>query len=244
MREQSEFMTYLRKSEDRGHVQAGWLDSRHTFSFGDYFDPKHMSFKSLRVINEDYIAGGNGFGAHPHKDMEIITYMVSGALKHKDSTGQEGVIVPGEVQMMTAGRGIVHSEVNASPADKAHLLQIWIHPKERGLEPSYQQKNFSEELKPDSKEWTLLVSPHDSKTDLNSLKIHQDLRLWARKFGEGESLQKELDRSSSVWVQVVSGTLEWEGQTLSAGDGLGIDTLGILKLHAKSKGEVLLFVFQ
>jgi len=237
-------MTYLRKSDERGHVQISWLDSRHTFSFGDYFDPKHMSFESLRVINEDFVAGGAGFPPHPHKDMEIITYMVEGSLRHKDSTGQEGVIVPGDVQMMSAGRGIVHSEFNASPSEKAHLLQIWIHPKERGLEPRYQQRSFSEDFAARSKDWVLLVESDTTPRKSNALKIHQDLHLWARKFDEGELIQKDLSPATSVWLQVVSGSVDWNGSTLGAGDGLGLKAVEIVKLHAKSKGEILLFVFQ
>jgi redox-sensitive bicupin YhaK (pirin superfamily) len=228
----------------------GWLDSKHTFSFGNYFDPRHQSFKSLRVINEDHIAGGGGFPAHPHQDMEIITYLVDGALKHKDSTGQEGVIRPGDLQMMSAGQGIVHSEFNASPSDNAHLLQIWIYPKERGLKPKYQQRNFNEDFA-QRKGWVLLVSPQDAKksadssTGENSLKIHQDLQLWARKFEAGESLDKTLENAHAVWLQIVAGKIEWNGQTLVAGDGIGIDTTeDVLRLQAKSKGEALLFVFQ
>jgi len=234
-------MTYLRKSEERGHLQISWLDSRHTFSFGDYYAPEHSGFKSLRVINEDYITGGAGFPGHPHKDMEIITYMVSGSLRHKDSTGQEGVIVPGDVQMMSAGRGIVHSEFNASDKEKAHLLQIWIHPKQRGLVPTYQQQNFGENFK--SKDWVKLVSTQDDP-ETNVLRIQQDLELWVRKFEEGDVFQKVLGSANAVWIQVVAGSIEWNGQTLAEGDGLGIETKEILKLHAKSKGEILLFVFQ
>jgi quercetin 2,3-dioxygenase len=237
-------MTYIRKSEERGHVQISWLDSRHTFSFGDYFAPEHQGFRSLRVINEDYIAGGGGFPAHPHRDMEIITYMVAGALRHKDSTGQEGVIRPGDVQMMSAGRGIVHSEFNASGSERAHLLQIWIHPKQRGLDPVYQQKNFSEEFEKGSGDWVLLVSPRNQDSDVNSLTIQQDVQLWARKFEADESLEKDLKDASGVWIQVVSGSVEWDGKTLSAGDGVGADASDLLKLHAISKGEILLFVFQ
>ena len=237
-------MTYIRKSEERGHVQISWLDSRHTFSFGDYFAPAHQGFRSLRVINEDHIAGGGGFPAHPHRDMEIITYMIAGALRHKDSTGQEGVIRPGDVQMMSAGRGIVHSEFNASGSERAHLLQIWIHPKQRGLDPVYQQKNFSEEFETEAGDWVLLVSPRNHDSDVNSLTIQQDVQLWARKFEEGESLEKDLKDASGVWIQVVAGSVEWDGKTLSAGDGVGADVSQVLKLHADSKGEILLFVFQ
>jgi quercetin 2,3-dioxygenase len=150
-------MGYLRKSNERGHVQISWLDSKHSFSFGDYYAPEHRGFRSLRVINQDVIAASGGFGAHPHKDMEILTYMIQGALRHKDSTGQEGVIRPGDVQMMSAGRGIVHSEFNASEEESAHLLQIWIHPKERGYEPRYQQKNYSSALERGG--WVLLALP-------------------------------------------------------------------------------------
>jgi quercetin 2,3-dioxygenase len=237
-------MTYIRKSDERGHVQISWLDSRHTFSFGDYFAPEHQGYRSLRVINEDYIAGGGGFPAHPHRDMEIITYMVEGALRHKDSTGQEGVIRPGDVQMMSAGRGIVHSEFNDSKSGKAHLLQIWIHPKQRGLDPVYQQKNFAQEFQKNAGDWVLLVSPRTQDSDVNSLTIQQDVELWARKFEQGESITKDLQNASGIWIQVVSGSLEWEGKTLAAGDGVGADATKLLKLHPKSKGEILLFVFQ
>jgi redox-sensitive bicupin YhaK (pirin superfamily) len=175
--------------------------------------------------------------------MEIITYMVDGAIRHKDSTGQEGVIRPGDVQMMSAGRGIVHSEFNASGSERAHLLQIWIHPKQRGLDPVYQQRNFAEEFKNGAGQWVLLVSPRTEDSDVNSLTIQQDVQLWARKFEEGESLVKDLGKASGVWMQVVSGSVEWDGKTLSAGDGVGADVSQVLKLHANSKGEILLFVF-
>ncbi len=236
-------MAYLRKSQDRGHVSISWLDSKHTFSFGDYYAPEHRGFKTLRVINQDVVAGGGGFAPHPHKDMEIVTYMLDGALRHKDSTGEEGVIRPGDVQMMSAGRGIVHSEFNASDSEAAHLLQIWIHPKERGVEPRYQQQNFSEEM--DRGGWVKIVAPEMvADAGEKALRIRQDLTLYARKFAAGENLDMDLGEAHGAWLQVVSGEVRWDDGVLGAGDGLGIDASGLLKLHANSKGEMLLFVFQ
>jgi redox-sensitive bicupin YhaK (pirin superfamily) len=233
-------MTYLRKSQERGFTDIDWLKSRHSFSFGDYYSPGNMGFESLRVINEDWIGAGRGFGAHPHRDMEILTYVVEGGVRHKDSTGTEGVIRPGELQLMRAGRGIVHSEMNASAQEALHLLQIWIYPDRQGLEPAYQQADFSPSL--DNGEWTLLASP--SARD-RSLQIHQNVDLWARRFAKDEVVKKTFHNSpSSVWVQVVKGELSVAGQTLSAGDGLGLKSQSEILIDAKEGAEALFFVFR
>jgi quercetin 2,3-dioxygenase len=233
-------MKQLRKSKDRGITQIDWLKSRHTFSFGDYFDPQHKSFESLRVINEDWIEGGKGFGSHPHKDMEIITYMVEGAIKHKDSTGVEGVIVPGEVQIMRAGLGVEHSEHNASPTETAHLVQIWIHPEAKGLKPSYDQANFSEPLT--NGQWVLLCSKDGRE---KSLRIQQNVDLWAKRFEAGESMNWVfVEKPVSVWVQVVKGSLLVDGECLEAGDGIGLKSLTEVLLESKDKAEALFFVFK
>lgn len=232
-------MTYLRQSNERGFTEIDWLKSKHTFSFGDYYSREHHGYESLRVINEDWIAPGRGFGAHPHKDMEILTYVVSGEVKHKDSTGQEGSIRSGELQLMRAGMGIVHSEKNGSTKDELHLLQIWIHPDKKGLDPLYQQANFSESL--DKGEWTLLASP-DARH--HSLSIHQNVELWAKRFAQAEVVKKNFaPPNTSVWVQVVKGEVSVDGTKLESGDGLGFKSQNEIVIDAKVGTEVLFFVF-
>lgn len=183
-------MITIRKSQDRGHAEHGWLDSYHSFSFADYYDPKWMAFRSLRVINEDIIAAGQGFGSHPHKDMEIITYVLSGQLKHKDSMGNEGVIKPGEVQKMSAGTGVVHSEFNASSKIEAHLLQIWIMPDTKNLKPAYEQ-----DLLPVDQQDSLVAFP---------VTIHQDAKLFRGRLSKGKELSYTLNKERGAWVQMIS----------------------------------------
>src|SRR5690349_9443195 len=180
-------MMTIRKAADRGHANHGWLDTRHTFSFADYYDPDHMGFRALRVINDDRVKGGQGFGAHPHRDMEIISYVLEGGLAHKDSTGTDGVIRPGDVQRMSAGTGVVHSEYNASKTDTVHFLQIWLLPEKRGIQPGYEQKTFGET---DKRGKLRLVASRDAEA--GSLAIHTDAKVYAGLFDKGESARLEL----------------------------------------------------
>lgn len=229
-------MKGILRSAERGHAHHGWLESRHTFSFAGYHDPRRMGFRSLRVINEDWIAGGGGFPLHPHQDMEIITYMVGGALRHRDTLGNEAVIRPGEVQRMSAGTGIRHSEFNESADREAHLLQIWIVPNRRGVEPGYEQKDFSEAFA--ERELSLVVSA-DGRD--GSMRIQQDADLWiARKKGEGE-LAFALRPTRGLWLQSVNGGLIIEGESLQAGDAYVTDEAGELRVKATDGAEFLLF---
>jgi quercetin 2,3-dioxygenase len=229
-------MQLVRRSGARGHADFGWLDTRHTFSFGQYHDPAWMGFGPLRVINEDRIAPGGGFPAHPHRDMEIITYVVEGALAHRDSLGNGSVISPGEVQHMSAGRGIRHSEFNASDSAPVWLLQIWIEPAEPGLEPGYQQVRFDDtEL---AGRLRLVASP-DGRD--GSIRIHQDADVSAARFAAGDGTVVETPPGRRQWVQVIEGTLEANGTPLEAGDGLGLDDAGTLRLESPSGSHFLLF---
>ena len=197
-------MITIRKSQDRGHAQHGWLDSFHSFSFADYYDPQWMGFRSLRVINEDRVAAAQGFGSHPHKDMEIITYVLSGQVKHKDSMGNEGIINPGEVQKMSAGTGVVHSEFNASSKKEVHLLQIWIIPDTKGLAPAYEQN-----LLPEDQKDSLVVFP---------VNIHQDAKIFRGRLSKGHELVHKLSKGRGAWVQVISGD-RYDQRVLSARGG-------------------------
>ena len=229
-------MLTLRKASDRGRADFGWLDSRHTFSFGDYHDPAHMGFGPLRVINDDRIAAGGGFPTHPHRNMEIVTYVLDGALEHKDSLGTGSVIRPGDVQRMTAGTGIRHSEFNASKTEPVHLLQIWMLPEATGLQPSYEQKHFpaAEKL------GTLrLVASRDGRN--GSVTIHQDADLYAVILGDGDNVLHDLKPGRIAWLQVARGTATLNGARLDAGDGVAIETAGALELAGDKDAEVLLF---
>ena len=224
------------RSENRGSADHGWLKAKHTFSFAGYHNPKMMGFGSLRVINEDRIEGGKGFGTHPHQDMEIITYLVDGALEHKDSMGNGSVIRPGELQRMTAGTGVLHSEFNASATETAHLLQIWILPEKSGLEPGYEQKLFTK----DEKRNTLrLVGSRDGRD--GSLTIHQDVELYASVLEEGNSLRHELGAGRRGFLQVVRGELRVNGEPVFAGDGVAAVGATTLELTANDDAELLLF---
>lgn len=229
-------MKGILRSADRGHAHHGWLESRHSFSFAGYYDPNRMGFRSLRVINEDWIAGGGGFPLHPHQDMEIITYMVGGALRHRDTLGHEAVIRPGEVQRMSAGTGIRHSEFNESPEREAHLLQIWIVPRRHGLEPGYEQKDFATSFA--AQDLSLVVSG-DGRD--GSMRIEQDVDLWVgRKKGAGE-LVFGLRPTRGLWLQSVNGGLIIEGEKLQAGDAYVLDEDGDLRVSADDGAEFLLF---
>ena len=227
-------MIHVRKAEERGHFDHGWLDTYHTFSFADYYDPEFMGFRTLRVINEDRIAPGTGFGRHGHRDMEIVTVVLEGALAHRDSTGGSGVLRPGEVQHMSAGTGVLHSETNPSRDEGVHFLQIWILPERRGIEPGYEQKTFPAA---ERKDHLRLVASHDGSD--GSLTIHQDAKLFAGTLTDGKTLTYELAKGRYAWLQVARGTVELNGQTLKAGDGASIEDERTLNL--RGDGEILLF---
>jgi redox-sensitive bicupin YhaK (pirin superfamily) len=232
-------MIRIRTSDDRGRGEHGWLSARHTFSFGDYYDPANIRFRSMRVMNEDRVAGGFGFDAHPHRDMEIITYMVSGALRHKDgigATGHEAVLRPGEVQRISAGTGIVHSEHNASTTETAHLLQIWIMPDRKGHEPRYDQKPFPDSERRDT--LRLVASPDGEG---GSMPIHQDARIYASLLSAGKALLHTLEPGRGAWVQLVRGELLVNGRRLVPGDGAAIEDEAALSIEAASDSEFLLF---
>ncbi len=226
----------LRKSEDRGKANFGWLDSRHSFSFGHYYDPAHMGFGPLRVINEDRVTGGGGFPTHPHSDMEIISYVLEGALEHRDSLGTGSVIRPGDVQRMSAGTGVRHSEFNASKTEPVHFLQIWIVPEKRGIEPSYEQKTFPAEEK---RGRLRLIGSRDGRD--GSVTIHQDTDFYAALLERDESVSLVVREGRGAWVQVARGSVSVNGQRLDAGDGLAVPAAGELTLAATESAEVLLF---
>lgn len=230
-------MITLRKSNDRGHANHGWLDSRHTFSFGDYHDPHHMGFSVLRVINEDRVRPAQGFGTHPHQNMEIISYVLEGELEHKDSMGNGSVIRAGDVQHMSAGSGVTHSEFNPSKVSEVHFLQIWIRPNRMNVTPRYAQKNFNSVLS--SGKLTLIAS---ESGDLGSIPIYQDARLFGARFEAGQSGEMRYAPGRRGWLQLVSGSLEANGLSLSPGDGAAIESEELLNLRATaSQTEFLLF---
>lgn len=230
-------MLQVRKAKERGHAVHGWLDSHHTFSFADYYDPDFMGFRDLRVINEDRIQGGQGFPTHPHKDMEIITYVIEGALEHKDTLGTQSVISPGEVQHMSAGTGIQHSEFNSLRDKETHLLQIWILPNAKGIKPGYGQKSFAEQIK--KGELVLAASPEGRS---GSIPIHQDVDLYFAKWNSAREQDfKFRGKSRYGWVQLVSGNLDVSGVSLGPGDGLAIAAEENLTLTSKGAAEFLLF---
>jgi redox-sensitive bicupin YhaK (pirin superfamily) len=229
-------MITLRRAEDRGTTKLHWLDSRHTFSFGDYYDPKQIGYSSLRVINEDRVTLGAGFPTHSHRDMEIITYVLEGALAHKDSTGTSSVIRVGEVQRMSAGTGISHSEYNASQTEPVHFLQIWILPDETGLPPGYEQKGFS--LDKNRGRWTLVASKEGRD---GSVTVHQDVGVWAARFASEVQVPFHLKPSRRAWVQMARGSATLNGVKLNEGDGAAISQEEILEFRAVNDPEILLF---
>ncbi|WP_437285879.1 pirin family protein [Sorangium sp. So ce406] len=226
----------VRRSSERGYADRGWLQSYHTFSFADYHDPDHMGFRALRVINDDYVAPGRGFGTHPHQNMEIVTYVLEGELEHKDSMGNGSIIRPGEVQRMSAGTGVFHSEVNASKTGVTHLLQIWIVPDRSGYEPSYEQKAFSEE---ERRGKLRLVASRDGRE--GSVTVHQDVSVFVGLLGQGQEARYELSAGRNAWVHVARGSVELNGTLLEAGDAASVRAGGSLRLVGKDQGEVLLF---
>jgi len=229
-------MITIRRANERGHANFGWLDSHHTFSFGNYYDPKHMGFSDLRVINEDRVLGGEGFPPHSHRDMEIISYVLDGALEHKDSTGSGGVIRYGDVQRMSAGRGVTHSEFNGSRDERVHFLQIWIMPEKGGLPASYEEKHFS----PEEKAGKLrLIASRDAAD--GSLSINQDARVYASILDKGQEVTHAFAGARKGWVQVVRGRVMVNGKELGAGDGAALTEEASVALAAAEPSELLLF---
>jgi len=229
-------MITLRPTNERGRASHGWLEARHTFSFAGYFDPEHMGFRDLRVLNEDRIAPGAGFPEHPHRDMEILTWVLSGGLRHSDDMGNGSVIRPGDIQRMSAGTGVVHSEFNASDSAPTHLLQIWIEPRSKGIEPGYEEAHFAPERLADR---LCLVASRDGRED--SVRVHQDLELFVADLGPGVSVRHELEPGRHAWLQVAAGELELAGRTMRAGDGAAVSGERALELRGTVDGQVLLF---
>ena len=231
-------MIGIRPSAERGHANYGWLDTHYTFSFANYYDPKNMGFRDLRVINEDFISPRQGFGSHPHNDMEILTYIVDGELSHRDSTGREASIKQDEVQRMSAGTGVVHSEYNNSDAP-VHLLQIWILPEADGLKPSYEDRTFSREEKVDR---LRLIASHDGRD--RSTKINQDASVYASLLSSGKAVELPLGEQRHAWVQLISGELDVNGVRLKKGDGAAISgerKLNLVSLSGNGEAEFLVF---
>ncbi len=229
-------MLSIRKAEDRGHFDHGWLNTYHTFSFADYHDPNFMGFRDLRVINEDWVQKGAGFPTHPHRDMEILTYVLEGAVQHRDSMGNGSIIRPGDVQRMSAGTGVTHSELNPSPDEPLHLLQIWILPKEKGMPPSYEQKSFTPEQK--KGKWLLVASPNGAQ---GSVTIHQDVHLYVSQVLPNEELFFQVKPDRHIWIQVARGEIQLEGETLRGGDGAALSQVSSVEVRGKRESEVLLF---
>jgi quercetin 2,3-dioxygenase len=239
--ERGTIMLTVRKSKERGHANHGWLDSHHSFSFADYYDPSHMGYRSLRVINEDHIAEGRGFGAHPHRDMEILTYVLEGKLAHKDSMGHVEVLGPNEIQRMSAGSGVVHSEFNGSETEPVHLLQIWIEPKSRGTAPSYEQFKFDAAEKLDR--FRVLAAKSDSKPATGVATLNQDASVAVAELTPGKRLNYTLGNGRHAWLQVIRGEVKVNGTTLSSGDAVAADEEPTLEITAQgaANSEVLLF---
>ncbi len=228
-------MMTIRKANERGHADHGWLNSYHTFSFANYYDPQWMGFRDLRVINDDTVAPGGGFGQHPHRDMEIISYVLDGELEHRDSMGNGRIIKPGEFQYMAAGTGVVHSEYNPSEKNPVHFLQIWIQPDKHGAKPAYGEKAYSNTA-PGKLNLVASKSGRDE-----SIRINQDADLWLARFSDSETLTHELKPKRHAWVHVAEGNVELNGKPFSAGDGIAVDGESKLELAGKGKAQVLLF---
>lgn len=229
-------MIQILRAADRGQADYGWLKTSHTFSFGSYQDPQRMGFRALRVMNEDFVAPDDGFGTHPHHDMEIVTYVLEGELEHKDSMGNGEVLRPGEFQRITAGSGITHSEFNPSKTELVHLYQIWLRPEEKDLEPSYEQKRF--DAKGKLNQWQLVASPDAAE---GSLKIHQDVRIYLSKLESGQEVQHPLLSTRHAWLQVLRGEVLINGESLNTSDGAAVSEESQLKIEATSDAEVMLF---
>ena len=229
-------MKTIRRSEHRGHADHGWLKSHHTFSFAEYRDPNHMGFRTLRVINEDRVAAGQGIGTHAHHDMEIVSYVLSGALEHKDSMGHGEILRPGEFQRISAGKGITHSEFNPSQDEPTHFYQIWLLPAEKGLEPSYEQRNFAAEGR--ANQWQLVASP-DPQSD--ALTIHQDAHIFLADLQANTSIQRPLAPNRYGWLQILRGQVMLEDSELAAGDGVAIEQETEINLTATTHAEIMYF---
>ena len=229
-------MITIRRASDRGHANHGWLDTYHTFSFASYRDPKHVHFRALRVMNEDVVAPGQGFGTHPHDNMEIVTYVLEGALEHRDSMGNGEVLRPGEFQRMSAGTGITHSEFNPSPTMPVHLYQIWLIPQQDGIEPSYEQKRFDEVER--QNRLRLVASPDAAE---GSLLIHQDARIYLSSLDAGNQMTHELDAGRHAWLQVLRGQVALNGHALQTSDGAAVSNETALQIEASDDAEVMLF---
>ena len=229
-------MTRIRRANERGHFNHGWLDTYHTFSFADYQDPDHTHFRALRVMNEDRVAPGQGFGTHPHRDMEIVTYVLEGALEHKDSMGNGEVLRPGEFQRMSAGTGITHSEFNPSPTEPVHLYQIWLFPERKGISPSYEQKRFPDE---DRHNRLRLVAARDAAG--GSLRIHQDARIFLSRLDADREVVHELAGGRHAWLQVLRGEVSVNGKLLQTSDGAAASDETTLTIRATQDAEVMLF---
>jgi redox-sensitive bicupin YhaK (pirin superfamily) len=229
-------MLRVRKAAERGHFNHGWLDTHHTFSFGDYYDPAHMGFRSLRVVNDDRVQPGQGFGMHGHRDMEIVTYVLEGALQHRDSLGNGSLIRAGELQRMTAGTGVRHSEFNPSDTEWVHLYQIWLLPERKGLEPSYQQLAVGEDEQ--RGRFRLVASP-DGADDC--LTIHQDVRLYLASLLPGRPVAHPIERGRAAWLQVLRGRVNLLGNDLSAGDGVAVTDENVVAVQPTAPSELLLF---
>jgi redox-sensitive bicupin YhaK (pirin superfamily) len=229
-------MITIRKADERGHFDVGWLNTYHTFSFDQYHDPNHMGFHSLRVINEDIVQPGQGFPTHGHRDMEIVTYILAGALEHRDSMGNGSIIRPGDAQRMSAGTGVRHSEANPSPDTPVHLLQIWILPNEKNLPPEYEEKKFSDEQK--RNKLRLIVSPEG---DEGSVKIHQDAKLYASLLDKDQEVVHTLANGRSAWLQVAGGSVVLNDVALQQGDGAAVSQESSIRITAPEPAEVLLF---
>ena len=229
-------MFTIRKGADRGVTKIGWLDSRHTFSFGDYFDPDHHQYRTLRVINDDRIAAGGGFGTHPHRDMEILTYVLSGQIAHRDSMGHGEVIRPGEWQAMHAGTGLTHSEFNPSDTEPTHLLQIWLFPDRKGHTPGYQQRRFDDAET--AGQWRLAASPDGAD---GSLAIHQDARVYQTRLQPGQTVRHELKPGRGAFLHVATGAVTVNSRELVAGDAVTVEDEPVIELTGTTSGEALLF---
>jgi redox-sensitive bicupin YhaK (pirin superfamily) len=229
-------MLTIRPARERGHAEHGWLNSYHTFSFADYHDPDHMGFRSLRVINDDRVAPGQGFGTHGHRDMEIISYVLEGSLQHKDSMGTGSVIRPGDVQRMSAGTGVSHSEFNASKSEEVHFLQIWLLPAKMGMAPGYEQKTFPREEKQGR---LRVVASSDARE--GSVTLHSDAVVHAGLFAKGEAFELQLPRGRHAWTQVARGKVRLNGRDLEAGDGAAISDEPVLRIEGVDDAEVLVF---
>lgn len=229
-------MITIRNANDRGHFNHGWLNTYHTFSFASYHDPRQMGFRSLRVMNEDFVQPGQGFGTHPHQDMEIVTYVLEGALEHRDSMGNGEVLRPGEFQRMSAGTGITHSEFNPSDTEPVHLYQIWLLPDRRGIEPSYEQKAFAESER--HNRLRLVASPDAAD---GSLLVHQDARIYLASLDDGAEVRHELAAGRYAWLQILRGSATLDGRALSAGDGGALSDQRALTIRGQGGAEVMLF---